>query len=120
MKDDLGGLPARTVQSEGSLWFYHRFLLGGSAAGQECSGNPKRVDKKENLRDDSTHPLQIKMCQLANWHKKKRIKKAPKGLVVNCYSSSSSSSSSSLHSSIGRITGQDNASSEASAGTGAG
>ena len=118
MKDDLGGLPARTVQSEGSLWFYHRFLLGGSAAGQEHLGNPRRVDKKENLRDDSTHPLQIKMCQLHDWREKKRIKKAPKGLVINYCSSSSSSSS--LHSSMGRITGQEKASSEASAGTGAG
>lgn len=49
MKDDLGGLPSRTVLSEGSLIAFlpsPSFLSVGSAAGQEVSGFPRRVDAR--------------------------------------------------------------------------
>jgi hypothetical protein len=48
MKDDLGGLPSRTVLSEGSLTplLSPSPLSVGSAAGQEVSGFPMRVDAR--------------------------------------------------------------------------
>jgi hypothetical protein len=54
MKDDLGGLPSRTVLSEGSLTPLPSplFLSVGSAAGQEVPGFPRRVDARANERDD--------------------------------------------------------------------
>jgi len=48
MKDDLGGLPSRTVLSERSLTPFAFPIVPpvGSAAGQVASGFPRRVDAR--------------------------------------------------------------------------
>ena len=90
MKDDLGGLPSRTVLSARSLitlCFHHRSSLSVAPQGRWFQVSPGAQMCEKNFRDDPTHPQRIKMDggKIGTWEKPIKKPLAMEGLVSRKY-----------------------------------